>query len=385
MSKLAEKVSEDFKPASVAGTEVMLDGSNIGYWPERVKAWERGERIAPVFMDIAWTRRCQAACNFCYAQAQASEGGGIITREIALQFLEDAAEIGVQAMNFISDGESTMVDYYAESVERATDLGLAIGAGTNGIKLDTDTLHRILPRLTFLRVNFSAGDKKRYAEIMGLKQPIYEKVVGNLREAVRIVRQNGYRCLVNMNLVCDPKDADQLVPFAKLAKDVGVHYAIIKQCAVDPDGFLDVDYRDYAKIEPILEACEAMSDDTTKVIVKWEKMKNEGRREYTQCFGPPFALQLSGNGLLAPCGPLFQEKYKALHIGNITRTRFKELFHSERYWEVMGYIGSKDFNPQKRCATSCMQHLTNDWLFKYRKGQVTFPIHEAPANAKFLA
>ena len=385
MSKIATRVSEQFAPATVRGHRVMLDGSNIGYWKDRIQAWEKGSRIPPVFMDIAWTRRCQAACDFCYAQVQASEGGGVITREHAMAFLEDAAEIGVKAMNFISDGESTMVDYYAESVERATDLGISVGAGTNGILLDEETLHRILPRLTFLRINFSAGEKKRYAEIMGLKQPIYDRVIDNIRNAVRLVRDNGWKCLVNMNLVCDPKDADQLLPFASLAKELGVHYGIIKQCAVDPEHFLKVDYKDYAKIEPILAECESLSDETTTIVVKWEKMRDEGKRHYTKCYGPSFALQLSGNGLLAPCGPLFQEKYKAFHIGNITRTRFRDLFYSDRYMEVMNYLGSEHFNPQHRCATSCMQHLTNDWLFRFRAGEVDFPSDSAPENAAFLA
>lgn len=384
MNPLDAPISEQFVPASIGGQDIMLDGSNIGYWKDRVEAWERGERIAPVFMDIAWTRKCQAACHFCYAQAQASDGG-VITREIALQFLEDAAEIGVQGMNYISDGESTMVPWYADSVEKATDLGMAIGAGTNGIALPLATLERILPRLTFLRVNFSAGEKKRYAEIMGLKQAVYDIVIENIRTAVRLVRDNKWPCIVNMNLVCDPKDADQLLPFTFLAKDLGVHYAIIKQCAVDPDGVLHVDYRDYKKIEDTLRQCEALSDGNTKIIVKWEKLKDEGVRKYTRCFGPPFALQMSGNGLIAPCGPLFNEKYKALHIGNITKERFKDIFHSERYWEVMKYLTSDEFNPQKRCATSCMQHLTNDWLFRRLNGKVDFPKGPAPANVRFLA
>lgn len=385
MTPLDAPISESFQAATINGKEIMLDGSNIGYHRERVEAWERGERIAPIFMDIAWTRRCQAACTFCFSQAQASEGGGVITREHAMNFLDDAAEIGVKGMNFISDGESTMVDYYSESVEHATDLGIAVGVGTNGILLTDETLRRILPRLTFLRVNFSAGDRKRYAEIMGVKQPIYDKVIANLRNAVKLVKENGWPCVVNMNLVCDPKDADQLLPFTRMCKEIGVHYGIIKQCAVDTLGVLDVDYRDYKKIEDTLKECESMSDETTKIIVKWEKMKDEGKREYTRCFGPPFSLQLSGNGLLAPCGPLFQEKYKMAHIGNITRTRFKELFASERYWEVMRYLASEHFNPQNRCATSCMQHLTNDWLYRYMNGKVTFPITPVPANVNFLA
>lgn len=375
-----------FKNASekIGEKDMMLDGSNISFHRERVEAWAKGERVAPIFMDIAWTRKCQAACHFCYAQAQSSEGGQI-TWEHAQQFLEDAAEIGVLAMNYISDGESTMVPWYADSVEKANDLGIKIGAGTNGISTTKPVLERVLPRLMSFRVNFSAGEKKRYAEIMGLKQAVYDVVIENLREAVRLVRDNHWECIVNMNLVCDPKDSDQLLPFAKLAKDIGVHYAIIKHCAVDTDGVLDTDFRGYAGIEDTLKACEALSDNTTKIVVKWNKLKHQGIRQYSRCYGPPFALQMSGNGLIAPCGPLFNEKYRAFHIGNITTERFKDIWASDRYWEVMGYLASDQFDPRKRCPSDCMQNLTNDWLYRYVEGKATFPIVPAPANVDFLA
>lgn len=370
----------------VGGKELTLDGSNIGYHRERVEAWARGERIAPIFIDVAWTRRCQAACYFCAAQTQASEGG-IITREHAISFLEDSAEIGVLAMNYISDGESTMVPWYAESVERATDLGIQIGAGTNGIATTRPVLERVLPRLASFRVNFSAGEKKRYAEIMGLKQAVYDIVIENIRTAVKLVRDNGWPCIVNMNLVCDPDQSDQLLPFAKLAVDLGVHYAIIKHCWVDThmDNTLHVDYKGYDRIEETLKACEALSNDQTKIVVKWNKLRHKGEREYSKCFGPPFALQMSGNGLIAPCGPLFNEKWRAFHVGNITTQRFKDIFESERYWEVMRYIASDEFDPRKRCPSDCMQNITNDWLYKYLEGKTTFPIAKAPANVNFLA
>lgn len=371
---------------SVGGKELALDGSNIGYHKERVEAWARGERVAPIFMDIAWTRKCQAACYFCAAQTQSSEGG-VITREHAISFLEDAAEIGVLAMNYISDGESTMVPWYAESVERAADLGIQLGAGTNGIATTRPVLERILPRLASFRVNFSAGEKKRYAEIMGLKQAVYDIVIENIRTAVEIVRGNNLACITNMNLVCDPDQSDQLLPFAKLAKDLGVHYAIIKHCWVDThmDNKLKVDYKGYGRIEETLKACEALSDDTTKIVVKWNKLKHQGERQYSKCYGPPFALQMSGNGLIAPCGPLFNEKWRTFHVGNITQQRFKDIYQSDRYWEVMRYIGSDEFDPRKRCPSDCMQNLTNDWLYRYMEGKVSFPTTKAPSNVAFLA
>ena len=52
--------------------DYVLDGTKVMFWRERVEAWERGERIAPVTMDVAWTRQCNAACSFCFAQMQAA-------------------------------------------------------------------------------------------------------------------------------------------------------------------------------------------------------------------------------------------------------------------------------------------------------------------------
>jgi len=381
-------MNEDFMHHVITGEptpvkELLLDHSKIGWWKDRVLAWERGEKIAPITMDVAWTRKCQAACHFCAAQSQSSEGGEI-TREIALQFLEDAAQIGVKGISLISDGESTMVPFYAESIEYGAKLGIKMGVGSNGILLTRDVLERILPHLTYCRFNFSAGEKKRYAEIMGVKQPIFDKVRQNIIDAMEIIRRDGLDCNVNMNLVSEPRDSDQLLPFARLAKEIGVHYAIIKHCAPDDDGFVKVNYKDYADLYETFKECESLSTDDFRVVVKWARIGNEGKREYSKCYGTPFIMQVSGNGLVAPCGPLFNEKYRAFHIGNITTGRFKDMFNSERYWDIIQYLGSDDFNPQERCRLNCLQHLTNDWLFKYKEGKVTFPIAPVPHHSEFI-
>src|SRR6266498_360226 len=199
--------------------DLHLDDSKVGWWTDRLDAWERGEKIAPVTMDVAWTRRCQAACSFCYAQMQSSDGG-VITKDVAFRYLEDAAEIGVKGVSLISDGESTMVPWYADSVEHGARVGLQIGVGSNGIALTNDVLQRILPHLSYLRFNFSAGERKRYAEIMGVKRSWYHKVIQNLKDAMEIKRKNGYPVTVNMQMVTMPQFHDQIMPLARLAKEI---------------------------------------------------------------------------------------------------------------------------------------------------------------------
>ena len=219
---------------------------------------------------------------------------------------------------------------------------------------------------------------------MGVKPAIYDKVMQHIRDAMDIVSKQGLECNVNMNLVCDPKDSDQLLPFAQKAKELGVHYAVIKHCATDDDGVIKINYDDYAPLESTFKAAEAMTDDKTRIVAKWNRIGAAAKRHYHKCFGPSFILQMSGNGLVAPCGPYFNEKYKAFHIGNILRTRFKELFWSDRYKEVMDYLASEHFDPSERCPPNCLQHLANGWLWEWKGGRTTFPITPVPPQPEFI-
>jgi MoaA/NifB/PqqE/SkfB family radical SAM enzyme len=361
--------------------DLVLDGTKVGWYPERIKAWQRGEKIAPITMDVAWTRKCNYACEFCYATMQASKGKEI-TREIALQFLEDAAEIGVKGVSLISDGESSIVPFYAESIVHGSKHGLQMGIGTNGKVLKKPMLEKILPHLSYLRFNFSGGTREGYSRIMGVKPEWYDVVIQNVKDAMEIKRRDGLGVTVNMQLVCDPKNEAELLPFAELASQIRPDYAIIKHCADDVDGTLGTDYTKYAQLNETFDSIEKLGDKDFRVIVKRDRMKDEGKRDYSKCYGPPFITQMSGNGLIAPCGFLFNEKYKAFHIGNICDTRFKDIFQSDRYWEVMNYLASDEFDPRKRCGPNCLQTQTNSFLF--HNGKKTLPIGKAPPHLGFL-
>ncbi len=54
-------------------SDLILDGTKLEWHLERVQAWERGERIAPITIDMALTRACNFACHFCYAMLQENE------------------------------------------------------------------------------------------------------------------------------------------------------------------------------------------------------------------------------------------------------------------------------------------------------------------------
>ena len=360
-------------------SELILDGTKIAWHQERVEAWERGERIAPVTIDMALTRACNYGCHFCYAMLQENDRS-VINQPIIYDFLEDCAEIGVKGISLVSDGESTISPVFVDTVTRGSELGLSMATGTNGFVLTRRRLEEVLPHLTYLRINISAGEKDRYAEIMGVKEKWFDRVCQNIADMVEIKRRDNLNVTIGLQMVLMPEYSDQVLPLARLGKKLRPDYLIIKHCSDDEDGTLGVDYSGYEKLYDTLRQAESLSDEEYKVVVKWSKIKANGERSYQRCYGAPFMLQMSGSGLVAPCGMLFNERYKKFHIGNICETRFRDIWASDRYWEVMNYLASPKFNAQKMCGSLCLQHKVNETLDEYQKGRFAFPdlINKSP-------
>ncbi|MBI4509584.1 MAG: radical SAM protein [Deltaproteobacteria bacterium] len=374
--------------SSVAGElteKLILDGTKIGWHEDRVRAWERGERVAPITIDMALTRACNYACSFCYAMLQENDRQ-VITTEVMQRFLDDCAEVGVKGISLVSDGESTLSPAYVPTVKLGHERGISMASGTNGFIFTKRVLEEILPRLTYLRINFSAGTRERYAEIMGVRPEWFDRVVHNIRDMVEIKRARNLPVTIGMQMVLRPQDADQIMTFARLGKELRPDYAIIKHCSDNEDGSLGVDYDGYARLYELLKRAEELSDEEYRVVVKWSKIDTQGKRAYQRCYGPPFILQISGSGLVAPCGMLFNERYKKLHMGNIVEQRFKDILASDRYWEVMNHLASPKFNAQRMCGTLCLQHKVNEYLDGYKKGLVQLgpPPGPAPAHLNFI-
>lgn len=366
-------------------TRLVLDGTKLAWHKERVEAWLSGERVAPVTIDCALTRRCTYNCAYCIGKFQGN-GPERMTRDVILRFLDDAAEIGVKAVSFVSDGESTCSPHLYDAILRGKENGLDIALGTNGYLLKNDRLAEILPALTYLRFNFSAGEPVRYSEIMGAGGRAFATVVNTIRACVDIKRKNRLSVTLGLQMVLLPQFADQVLPLVHLGRELGVDYTVIKHCSDDNLGSLGVEYGKYFDLIPLLERAESLSSDDYLVQAKWSKILSHGRRCYDHCYGPPLMMQFSGSGLVAPCGGLFNERFRKYHIGNLVDTSFKAMWRSERYWEVLRTLASDRFDVHSQCVSLCLQHKVNEALWRLKEGGESLPqpAGEPPAHVNFV-
>ena len=363
----------------------VLDGTKLAWHADRFRAWLAGRHIAPVTVDWALTTACNFHCQFCAKLGQTKKVA-MLPPAVAFQALADMKEMGVRGVVFMSDGESTLVPYFVDAVLLAKRLGLSVACATNGYMVTSEMAEQILPALDYLRFNFSAGMSQRYSEIMGVPPSPFARVAHNIGECVKIKRRDKLPVTLNISMVLQPKDTDQIVPFALAGKALGVDYAIIKHCLDYETGEVAVDWAAYAAAEPLIKEAEAMSTPSYLVTAKWSKIKGGRERPYHHCYGPPFLLQISGTGLVAACGPKFNAHFaEKFHIGNINKTRLIDLWRGERYWEVMSFLRSNGFDAVA-CPPGCVQHNLNCAIDAHFKGQteVKRPEGESPEHLNFI-
>jgi MoaA/NifB/PqqE/SkfB family radical SAM enzyme len=369
--------------------ELILDSHKLSYHTDRVNSWESGERIAPVTVDMALTRACGSMCKFCYAMMQEPQERHGIKTHHALNLLDDFAEIGVRGVSLVSDGESTLSKAYVPFVQHAAKNGINVGNATNAWEWGPEKSEQVLPHMSWIRFTVAAGTPEKYAEIM-YKGPehteVYDKAIRNIKYAVEFKKKHNLSVTLGIQMVLMPEFKDEIIPFAKLGVDLGVDYAVIKHCSDDEYHTLGVDYSKYEQMYELLEQAESLSTEKTKVIVKWDKINDKGKPSYKRFYGPPFLLQISGSGLVAPSGMFFNARYSKLHIGDFTTERFIDIFKSDKYWRAMNYLASPAFDAQTMMGTLPIQHYISTALDNHVKGtkKIVAANGEKPLHFNFL-
>ena len=383
--------SDNFEKNTVLTKDgnLILDSHKLAYHFDRVKAFENGERIAPVSVDMALTRACGAMCSFCYAMVQEPQERANVKVNEALNLLDDFKEIGVKAVSLISDGESTLSKAYVPFIQHAANIGIDVGNATNGWEWEEEKIDQVLPHLTWVRFTCAAGTPEGYSNIMfkGKEHThVFDRAMKNIRYAVNLKKKLGLKVTLGIQMVLMPEFKDEIIPFAKLAADLGVDYGVIKHCSDDELGTLGVDYSKYEELYSLLEEAEKFSNENTKIIIKWDKIKNKGKPTYKRFYGPQFLLQISGSGLVAPSGMFFNARYSKLHIGNYVEERFKDIFKSDRYWKIMDYLASPYFDAQTMMGTLPIQHYVTEALDNHIKGlrKIHPKTEDKPLHVNFL-
>lgn len=340
----------------------LFDGTKLLWHRDKLQAYLDGKRISPIHIDMGIHKSCNMRCIYCYGIKQVPSPEYIPTERLLL-LAEDAKEIGVRSLAVIGDGEPTMNKGLYAFVRRAKEIGLDMSVATNGLLLDEEKVRILTESLVWLRFNISGVEKY---DFMHTTKNGFRKFEEVIRTAVRY---KGH-CTIGLQMVCVPECFSEIVPLSRKAKEWGVDYLVIKQYS-DPGckEMSPFDMQEYDKATQALREAEGMSDEKTKIIVKWSAINDtraittSGTWGFDRCIDLPFIFQISGNGKCYPCGYLFGDNRYC--YGSVVESRLKDIIESNRYWDVVNTIAQMRL--QDLCKGQCRHCETNKFVDVLKK------------------
>lgn len=351
------------------GEKYLMDGHKLYWHLDRVNDWLGGRRIAPIHIDVGLSKGCNIRCEYCFGAIQRNvyrKGfKEFFPRDPLLRYMREAGEIGVRSMALIGESEPLLNPHVYDAIVAGSKAGVDMSLGTNGILYDTGKGgERALEHLKWIRFNISAASDAAYRRIHSSKD--FATAVEKIGFVVSVKRKKSLPVTVGLQMVLTPSNVNQVLPLAKLGKQIGVDYLVVKQCGDTVDNYLGIYKRlgEYESFSDQLKQAEAQSSGDYSVIVKWGMIANKGARSYDQCLGTPFLLYSSGDGRIYPCGMFFDHQEEEYRMGDLTRQSFKRVFHSKRYWEVVEKVRRIDVH--KNCYASCKTHNINTFLWKLK-------------------
>lgn len=341
---------------------------------DRLKDWIDGKRISPIHIDMGITTGCNIKCVYCYGMIMGRTNVGNrydMPKEVLLPFLDDCAEVGVKSIMLSGEGENFLNPAIYDFCKHADRIGVDVGIATNGTLINKDRILDILRACTFIRFNISGANKNTYSKIHGVN--LFDTVIENIKYCMSLKKEYNLDVTLGLQMVLLEENKNDIIPLAEIGKELGVDYLVIKPCSDTPNHKLASPLKWYPKLKSVYEKAELNSTDDYSVIIKHEKLLNEGINKFDTCYGTPFMIAINGRGDVSPCGHLFSYKKDRFHMGNITIQKFKDIINSDKYWDVQ--MGVRNLNPNKECETNCKQHSINNflWELKHPPEHINFP------------
>lgn len=340
----------------------LIDGHKLYWHLDRVAAWQAGELIAPIYMEISPVSYCNHRCIFCgvdFAMTARHE----LDTALTCARLREMAALGVKSVMFAGEGEPLLHEGLVEMVQAASRSGIDVSITSNG-SLGTPVLWaELLPHLTWLRFSLDAGSAPVHAKVHGVAQKVFTRTVVSMGQALAVRAERQLPVTIGAQFLVLPENIDDLGNAIDLAGNLGLDYLALKSYSLHPQMMKkkDVSYQEdlVARIEEIVEARRGQA--ATNVIFRKDSMTSyqEQRPRFAHCHALPFWGYVASTGDVYTCSVfLGQEEFKA---GNINHQGMEDIFFGAARRQSVGYAAG-ELDVCEKCRVNCRMARVNEFL-----------------------
>lgn len=349
--------------------EIRMDSHKLIYHPQRVAAWQRGENIYPIELEIGLTNACNHRCIFCAVDYMGYQPT-MFDAKILKRRIKEFSEKGIKSIIYAGEGEPLLHKDAADIINATKKSGIDAALSTNGVLLTPEVSKDCMTSMTWIRFSTAAITDRTYEKIHRCKSGELQKVLYHMEEAVRVKKDKKAAVTIGVQLLLLPENKGEVVQMAKELKKIGVDYFTVKPFSQHPQSgnIIQVDYQEMLGIEKELGK---LATEEFKIYFRAHAMQKLAcKREYSQCLALPFMVYIDAKGNLWPC-IVFMGK-KELSYGNLYEETLEEIWEGERRKGLAEYFSKLDL--EKNCRELCRLDEMNKYLndLKHPGGHVNF-------------
>ncbi len=344
--------------------EFRIDSHKLIYHVDRVQRWLSGEDVYPIYMEVSPIGACNHRCTYCaldYMEYQPRH----LDSAILKRRLTEMGKLGVKAVMYAGEGEPLLHKDIAKIINHTKKSGIDVAVTSNGVLFNEKLMSSTLESITWIKVSINAATPETYAKVHRTDPGDFNKAVNNIRAAVKFRDKHGLASTVGMQMILLPENVQEAVPLARIAKDIGADYLVVKSYSQHLKShthkYEDFDYSDYYYLADELKK---LCGNGFNVVFRMHTMKKleESRRAYEKCLAMPFWAYIdSGGGVWGCSAFLGDERFL---FGNINESTFKSIWGGKKRKKAMEFVSCG--LDTSECRKNCRMDEVNRYLWELK-------------------
>lgn len=376
----------------IDGEKMSLHPLRVAQWMQSKDDWEKAKDVFPIYVEVSPVGYCNHACTFCGVDYMLDRSDKPqLAPDTLKQMLTDMGRNGVLSVMFAGAGEPLLYKPLADMIHHADSVGIDTSITTNGVLLTEAFSRKALAaeRLRWIKVSINGGDAETYGAIHRSKAGDFDRVIENLKTAVRVRREVGGTCTIGAQMVALPEtngtskdrplvrqtfpsNIASAAPLAEHLRDAGIDYLVVKPYSqhLMSERTRVYDGTRYEDAAAWARSLEAMSSGSFNVVVRYNTMSSleEASRGYDKCHATPFHwAYVEADGEVWGCSAYLGRDEGGVaygddrfRFGSVNGSSFSDVWRGDRRRACWEHVRTTlDIS---ECRTNCRMHHVNRYL-----------------------
>ena len=362
----------------------------IAWFPDKLESFQRKEVVAPIYVRIKPTNRCNHDCPTCiympnYYSASSMVRAEEMPKEKLFEVVNDLVEMKIKAITWSGGGEPLFHPNIVDAIRMARSGNIDQSIISNGQLLNLDKAAE-LSDFKWVRISFDYWDHKSFAKTRGTNRRGFDIV---LKNAENFAKQKSKDCTLGAGYIVSRENYKKIYGMASILKDIGfenIRFSALEKIGLgDPlqdesaygakgpskaasramvslrkletalqleqpikvtdakDNFSEYHRKVESEVLEELRRCRReLEDDNFKVYDSYDIDFQSQSSQSKKCYIQQIIPVIAGDSNVYNCHNKAYDKTGL--IGSIKKQSFKDLWYSDKTKEVFD-----SFSPLKSC------------------------------------